>query len=192
MKFAIIAVLTFTSMAAAQENFRVYTVPPVNLCQEQNSFCKKTDSADSLLRVNMLSVKYRQPALYGIAADKFSEKDFSTSKPKNWWNSPRRKWSKNDTILEAMSLALIAVDWGQTRNIAKNPQRWRESWNSTILGQHPSLGTVNLNCAVILVAHPIIARILPKKPRRIFQFITIGVEAGAVSNNFEHGINPTF
>lgn len=90
-------------------------------------------------------------------------------------------WTKADTAREVAWEVLHLVDWGQTLDIARNPQRFYEI-NPT-LGRHPSVGKVNLYMGAWAVAHPVVSYILPKKYRLYWQWGTIFVTTGCVINN---------
>ena len=51
------------------------------------------------------------------------------------FSSQADEWTESDIKYEAAYLALHTVDWGQTRNIAKNPSRYSEV--NPVLGKHP-------------------------------------------------------
>jgi hypothetical protein len=99
-------------------------------------------------------------------------------------------WRKEDTYREAAALALIAVDHGQTLNIAKHPEKWTET--NPILGEHPSIAEVNRYFVAAYILHPTISAVLPPKYRTWWQWVTIGVQAGYVTHNFSIGINMDF
>jgi len=47
------------------------------------------------------------------------------------------EWNTQDTILEVIHTGLWLIDWHQTREIAKYPERWHE--HNPILGHHPTM-----------------------------------------------------
>jgi hypothetical protein len=93
-------------------------------------------------------------------------------------------WSATDTILTGAALATIALDWGQTRTIARNPDKYRET--NPILGPHPSLDRVNAFFALSMLATVGIAIALPPRDRKIFLGGVAIVETAFVIHN--HGI----
>ena len=99
------------------------------------------------------------------------------------------EWTTNDTYREITYQGLAAIDWLQTRNIAKNPNYYEQN---PILGEHPSVGKVNAYFAITGLVHYGISKILPKEYRAPFQYVTIVVEGGAVAHNFSIGINAEF
>jgi hypothetical protein len=95
-------------------------------------------------------------------------------------------WTTHDTYREAAALSLLAVDYGQTRTIAKNPDQWYEQ--NPILGEHPSVAEVNRYFALAAIGHVAASATLPPKWRKVWQYVTIGVEAAAVGHNISLGI----
>lgn len=98
-------------------------------------------------------------------------------------------WTKKDTTYQAICLTLKAVDWLQTKEIARNPNYYELN---PILGKYPSQNEVDLYFASTAIAHTIIAYYLPKKYRRIWQCVFIGIQAGCVGHNINAGINIHF
>ena len=96
------------------------------------------------------------------------------------------EWTSADTYREVAYQSLAAVDWLQTRSIAKDPAQWCEQ--NTYLGKHPSVQSVNRYFALTGLAHVAISKMLPEKYRAPFQYVSIGVEVGAVAHNFSIGI----
>ena len=102
------------------------------------------------------------------------------------------EWSSQDIALEAVSMGLIAIDWGQTRDIALRKRgEFRETQN-IFLARHPSEGAVNAYFISYLILHPVITHVLPKKCRPWFQGITIGIETQADIHNYSIGLNLRF
>ena len=108
------------------------------------------------------------------------------------------KWTTADTAWQASAMALMAVDWGQTRYIAQHPEYYEVN---PILGRHPSTKAVDLYFVGAMIVHPVISYLLPSKaeifgvtinPRRIWQAGTIVLELGCVANNARLGIGFSF
>ena len=118
-------------------------------------------------------------------------------------------WSRADTALQGVFLGLLAVDYFQTRTMAKND--WmldgkQYSEINPIMGSHPSTGSVDAYFAISAVGHTIIAMALPPNysfhwfdgeelnipARRLWQFLWIGVEAGYVGWNYSVGVRIEF
>jgi hypothetical protein len=100
------------------------------------------------------------------------------------------KWSKRDYTLQATWTVLHIVDWGQTLDITKNPDKFHE--NNLIIGEHPSVGRVNTYMGLSVLISPIITHILPSKWRPYFQVLSIGVTTGCVVNNYNVGLRVNF
>lgn len=101
-----------------------------------------------------------------------------------------RTWTRADTAREAAYLALHVVDWGQTLEIADNPERWHE--RNPVLGSHPSRGEVNRWFLGTAVLHPVVSYLLPDDLRPYWQYGTIGLELYCVGNNAALGIGMGF
>lgn len=100
------------------------------------------------------------------------------------------EWRTEDTQRETAYMVLHAMDWAQTRNIARNPDRYFE-YNS-IIGRHPSVGRVDAYMATSALLHIGVTRVLPAEYRAAWQYITIGVKAGLVQHNFSVGLSAKF
>lgn len=100
------------------------------------------------------------------------------------------EWTSDDKTREAVYLAVDAIDWLQTRNIARNPDKYYET--NPILGQHPSVGRVNVYFASMMLAHIGIVTALPNKYRAAFQFTSIVYEVNYVAGNYRLGISAKF
>ena len=98
-------------------------------------------------------------------------------------------WTTADNAREAVYLALVAVDWGQTLDL-RHRADLQES--NPVLGLHPSRSRVNSYFLANALLHPVIAHYLPGPWRAAFQYVSLGVEVGAVSNNARLGIRITF
>ena len=96
------------------------------------------------------------------------------------------RWTGKDTAWQTAYTVLHIADWGQTRYIAKHPERFNE--RNAILGDHPSTRKVDAYFATTLVAHTAISYVLPVKYRRVWQAVTIAVEGNAVAHNMKIGI----
>ncbi|HJW81991.1 MAG TPA: hypothetical protein VJ396_07080 [Acidiferrobacterales bacterium] len=99
-------------------------------------------------------------------------------------------WTKEDTAWQAAYLTLHVVDWGQTRDISAQPERYYEK--NSILGEHPSRKRVDSYFVGAAILHTGIAYALPPKWRRLWQCVAIGSSAGAVANNVNIGLQVNF
>ena len=100
------------------------------------------------------------------------------------------EWSTADKEREAAYLIVDSIDWAQTRNIARNPDRWYET--NAALGRHPSIGSVNSYFIGMMLVHVGIVTALPSKYRSTFQFTSIAYEASYVAGNYRLGISAKF
>jgi hypothetical protein len=100
-------------------------------------------------------------------------------------------WSRQDIALEGTFIFLHIVDWGQTRDISKNPDKYYEGINP-FLGEHPSTERVDLWFVTTTLAHIVITNYLPSKYRPYFQGVTIGITGAAVIRNFSIGLSVNF
>ena len=99
-------------------------------------------------------------------------------------------WSKQDTYREVTWQVLHVVDIGQTRDIAKNPNRFHEI--NPILGKHPSVEKVDRYAIVSSLVHFGISYLLPKKQREWWQYVSIGISTRLVSHNYNIGLKVDF
>lgn len=99
-------------------------------------------------------------------------------------------WTRADTYRQAAMITVSGADWLQTRQIAKNPDKFYEM--NPILGKHPSTGEVDLYFAASLAAHTAIAMALPPKYREFWQYFWIGAEAATVAHNLDVGVKIQF
>ena len=91
------------------------------------------------------------------------------------------------------------IDYGQTLNIANDPDNYYEI--NPIIGKHPSRSDVHKYMISGMIIHPIITHILPVKYRlfgadvplrSIFQNITLAVSSGLVTHNYHIGLMVKF
>lgn len=100
------------------------------------------------------------------------------------------EWTAADREREAVYLIVDAMDWAQTRTIAKNPDTYFE--HNGMLGQHPTVNQVNKFFAIGMLAHIGVAYALPREFREDFQYITIGLEVFTVFKNRKIGLSIEF
>lgn len=98
-------------------------------------------------------------------------------------------WTKEQMQLGAIAAGLYVVDYGQTRNIAKNPQQFREL--NPLLGSHPTLGQVNrhflIGTAVVFSA----AHFLPQYRSTILKTFIV-IETVNTVRNYHVGLRMEF
>lgn len=95
-----------------------------------------------------------------------------------------------DYVLGGASSALIAVDWLQTLDIARQP--WRFTETNPLLGKHPSVGRVNTMIGLGLAANLAVSRLHNRHFRRIVWAVILGAELKAVSGNIVSGVRMRF
>ena len=96
------------------------------------------------------------------------------------------KWTTEDIMLEVTALGLKAIDWRQTRTIAKHPNLYWET--NPILGEHPSIEAINRYFITTALGHVFITHLLPQKYRKYWQLLWIGISANCVYHNYRIGI----
>jgi len=99
-------------------------------------------------------------------------------------------WETTDYALAGAAVAALAVDWGQTRHIAKNPNRFSEQ--NPILGPSPAVGKVNAYFVGAIVGTVALAYVLPGDWRQLFLAGVLTVELGVVQQNRSLGIKMAF
>lgn len=108
-------------------------------------------------------------------------------------------WTKIDTAFQVGYSILHVIDWGTTRDISKNPDRFHE--NNPILGKHPSVGKVDTYFIATLIGHTTVSYLLPDKlnvfglnirPRRTWQVGWIGIEGWHIRRNIKAGVKINF
>ena len=110
-----------------------------------------------------------------------------------------RQWTVGDTALQALFLALLAADRGQTAYAAQN--RFDVSRNMVheevglarhFIGGRPASGRVNRYFAACAVLHTAVAYALPTPYRTAWQSFWIGVEVQTVDGNVQAGVSVRF
>lgn len=104
--------------------------------------------------------------------------------------SASAEWTSADTTRQAIFTGVLALDWAQTRYIAKHPDEFNEI--NTILGYRPTPGRVDGYFASSALIHVGISYLLPDRYRRVWQNVSIGFEAGVVARNYKLGVGFNF
>jgi len=102
----------------------------------------------------------------------------------------RDPWEGTDYVLVGATLAALAVDWGQTRHVAKNPERFDEL--NPVLGTTPSTKRVDAYFMGAMLGTVAVAHLLPRDYRRLFLSGTLTVELAAIENNRSIGVKVEF
>jgi len=98
-------------------------------------------------------------------------------------------WTASEKGWAAAWLATRAVDWAQTRHIARNQDRFREL--NPMLDRHPSLGEVNRMFMFTTAAGLLAAHYLPKYRKGMLQ-VWFAVGAVVVARNAAIGVRIAF
>ncbi len=112
-----------------------------------------------------------------------------------------KDWTTTEVIQEVIWQGLHIIDWGQTLNIADNPDEYYETNN--LLKEHPTRSQVNVFMLITAVGHFGISWVMPNNitfdifgcelnPRTIFQTLTIISTAYTVGNNYNIGLRMAF
>ena len=99
-------------------------------------------------------------------------------------------WETTDYWLAGAAVAALAADWGQTRHIAKNPNRFIET--NPVLGSSPSVGKVDTYFVGAIVGTVALAHVLPGDWRQLFLGGVLALEIGVVNQNRSLGIKMAF
>lgn len=94
-------------------------------------------------------------------------------------------WSHGDTVRQSVFTTLALVDWLQTQEIVKN-DLYDE--RNRFIGSQPSMHRVNTYFAVTTIGNYLIAKHLPCRARRLWQYVFIGERIGVVNHNINIGI----
>jgi len=123
---------------------------------------------------------------------------FSTSSAFAWSPSAakakqdKNAWDHWDTTMEVAYFLTHAADWGQTRSISGQCQAGTYYETNPILGECPSVQTVNAYFLGTALLHAGVSYMLPKKYRRVFQTTTFAAQLGVVSSNASIGVKMQF
>jgi hypothetical protein len=106
------------------------------------------------------------------------------------------EWSRADRQREAVFVAVAALDWLTTRNMARNCSETYKAGayyeNNSILGRCPSLGRVNGYFASMVVLHAGIVTALPSNYRAGFQWTSLAYEFSFGYGNIQAGLSAKF
>ncbi len=103
-------------------------------------------------------------------------------------NDDLHKWTVTDTALQLTFVTLTAVDWMQTREAMRFHPTIQFEEQNPFLGKHPSNDRIDAMIGASIAGHTLIAYLLPKPWRTIWQLTFIAVEGAAVYGNHSAGI----
>ena len=98
--------------------------------------------------------------------------------------------SREELIAETAFVGLAILDWNQTIQVAKHPDRYSET--NPVIGKHPSVERVNLLMPAGIVLHALVTYALPRKYRPFWQYVWIGEETACVYQNWKSGLTVRF
>ncbi|MCG8473245.1 MAG: hypothetical protein MI742_15500 [Desulfobacterales bacterium] len=101
-------------------------------------------------------------------------------------NAYENSWNKETTARELCFLFTLYQDWKQTRVIAANPNRFKET--NPILGKHPTRSEVDTYFTACALGHAMIAYMLPPRASKIWQTMWIGIQSDVIEGNSEVGV----
>ena len=99
-------------------------------------------------------------------------------------------WDTTDKVLGAAALTTWIIDWGQTRDIAKRPNEFREL--NVFLGEHPSVSKVDNYFVAVGIGGYLFANWLSSENRKTFLSVFTTIELINVGRNHGLGINIAF
>lgn len=100
-----------------------------------------------------------------------------------------RSWSDSQIRWAAGAAVLHAIDWGQTRDIARQPDSYHE--RNPILGPHPTLGDVNRHFIVFGAVTAALVHFLPQYRDTLLK-VYVGYQMVNTTRNFSIGLRLNF
>ena len=100
------------------------------------------------------------------------------------------QWNWQDSVLEGVFAAEVAVDLGQTLYQSEHPKQYEEM--NPLLPRHPSKDQVWGACIIGAGLHAVVSMALPKKYRTWWQGTTIILEGTNITRNKSIGIGWSF
>ena len=101
-----------------------------------------------------------------------------------------RRWTAENTVFAFCATSALVMDWAQATYIAEHPDKVREI--NPILGEHPSVGQVNVYSVSSIVGALAVAGALPNPWRNRFLKAVYMVEMLAVIWNASSGVGVSF
>lgn len=100
-------------------------------------------------------------------------------------------WSTSEIAKEAVTVGLLAIDAGQTRDIGPICQRnegCQVYERNPLLGKHPSDARIRNYFAGVIAAHIMITHWIPQRHRALWQNATMMLEVGITVQNANLGL----
>ena len=94
------------------------------------------------------------------------------------------------TALWVLMNLFVAVDYGQSRMIVKNPSLYHE--HSMVLPEHPTMGQMNMWLAGSLLFHNGVMLALPKEYRVYYAGGVVAAEGVTIQRNHSIGLRVEF
>lgn len=104
--------------------------------------------------------------------------------------SAHAQWTDEQRTLGAMYMTAHAIDWGQTRRIAREPQRWSEL--NPVIGRQPSMGRVNRYFLLTPIVGYLVLDAMPSDYRTTALKALTMIEVGTIARNHYLGIRVSF
>ena len=98
--------------------------------------------------------------------------------------------TKEQKVLQGTYLGVHAIDWRQTRTIAKNPDRFYEI--NPLMGKHPSTKEVDAYMAASALLHTGITMSLPSEYRKYWFGGSFAIKLNLINMNVQAGIGMDF
>ena len=95
-------------------------------------------------------------------------------------------WTTVQKVSYATSITAAVIDWGQTRTIAKTPERFQE--RNRLLGPHPSLGEVNTYFVGLTSLLVVLPHISDTYREHMMPLVAAGLVVNVARNHFTVGI----
>lgn len=90
-------------------------------------------------------------------------------------------------------MILAAIDWGQTRNMAAQQALGRDFREGNfILGQVLDKRRVDRYFTLGILSHIVVFALMPDQYQKTFVYISLGMQAACVGNNFRIGLGVRF
>ncbi len=96
-------------------------------------------------------------------------------------------WTLNDTLMETATLAMLAIDYHQTKQVVADGRE-----GNPIIGLKGENISPDAYFLTVASAQLVLALVLPQPYRRISQLVVIVVQADAVSANWSAGYRMDF